>query len=124
MFALLSCMTSHPKAYYHMASITHPSDSRSSLSSIWYRREEGWWMVVRTALPPCASCRSVATKCMAVVLSRPVHSMSDESTFMKLIQLARTAASELTHICMLCPISARCMHSDCGINPDGSTHAV
>lgn len=74
MFALLWCIQLPSQSISNqIGGMTHPSDSRSSLSSIWYRREEGWWMVVRTALPPCASCRSVATKCMAVVLSRPTQ---------------------------------------------------
>ena len=74
MFALLWCIQLPSQSISNqIGGMTHPSDSRSSLSSIWYRREEGWWMVVRTALPPCASWRSVATKCMAVVLSRPTQ---------------------------------------------------
>ena len=34
-------------------------------------------MVVRMALPPWANCLRVATKCMAVVLSRPAFTTSD-----------------------------------------------
>jgi len=48
-----------------------------------------------------------------------LHSMSDESTFVMLSQFTWTVAKQLSHICMLCPICARCMHREGNTNQKG-----
>ena len=82
-----------------------PSERSSSLSSCWYRRLEGWWIVVTTARPPAASWHSDVTRFMAVVESSPVPHQQEPLLASRL----RSASTSMRHASvrvMRCPSHA------------------